>query len=44
MITVESEREVSETKGHKGELTSLSSLKSLLGKPPANEPSKKEGA
>jgi transcriptional accessory protein Tex/SPT6 len=44
VITVESEREVSETKGHKGELTSLSSLKSLLGKPPANEPSKKEGA
>ena len=36
MITVESEREVQETKGHKGELTSLASLKGLLGKDQGN--------
>ncbi|MEC7584026.1 MAG: Tex-like N-terminal domain-containing protein [Planctomycetota bacterium] len=34
VITVESSREVEEAKGHKGELTSLSSLKGLLDKKP----------
>jgi len=40
VITVESGREVEEVKGHKGELTSLASLKALLDKdqPPAQPP------
>ncbi len=34
MITIESNMEYEESKGHKGELRSLSSLRSLLARPP----------